>query len=109
MMAEVYANSVCNIAAMGAVDGRDEFIFNRDSSKILTFKLIVKVYVSRSMHRSARIDKPHLQNGRQYTFSWADRWEYGVEKAPLNHRCWVIQERVLVIIQAFLNNPDATG
>ena len=108
-MAEVYANSVCNIAAMGAVDGRDECFFNRDSSKILTFTLTGTVSGSQSMYRSARIGKPHPQNRRQYTFSWADRWEYDVEKAPLNHRGWVIQEWVLVIIQAFLNNSGATG
>ena len=64
MMAEVYADSVCNIAATGAVDGRDGCFFNRDSSKILSFTLTGTVSEPHSIHRSARIGKPHLQNGR---------------------------------------------
>jgi hypothetical protein len=74
-MQEVYVGAYCTIAATSAVDSKAGFL-----------------------HRSVRSEYLHIQDtsGRQfYACTEVDNFNNDVEKASLNRRAWVLQERVL--------------
>ena len=80
-MRHVYKNALCNIASTGASNSSGGLFFDRDSSLILASVL----------HASWEGDllKGHFQ-------LWDDDiWSHGVNRAPLNRRAWVVQERLL--------------
>jgi hypothetical protein len=74
-MQDVYAGAYCTIAATSAVDSHAGFL-----------------------ERTVRSEYLHIQDasGRQfYVCTEVDDFDNDVEKAPLNNRAWVLQERVL--------------
>jgi hypothetical protein len=84
-MHKIYSNSMCNIAATGAVDSSEGLFFERDPSQ-------VKPAVTRFLlDYSSNSVKPQ---GLHYV-SEAKFWSDNVLNAPLNRRGWVCQERLL--------------
>jgi hypothetical protein len=74
-MQDVYAGAYCTIAATSADDSKTGFL-----------------------QRTVRSEYLHIQDtlGRQfYVCTEVDDFDNDVEKAPLNKRAWVLQERVL--------------
>ncbi|RYP65411.1 hypothetical protein DL769_006316 [Monosporascus sp. CRB-8-3] len=70
-MSDIYANGILNIAATGFPNGERGFLTSRDPSLL----------------QSPARERTHADFYRE--------WGRGVESAPLNRRCWVLQERVL--------------
>lgn len=83
-MGDVYKNSLFNIAATAAADGRVGCFFDRDP--ILVQKLRIQ------------IDSPHCQPASKtglYDLVHGDFWNLNIENTPLNSRAWVLQEQLL--------------
>lgn len=78
-MEDVYRNAQLNIAATGSADGNGGCFVTRDPL------LVQSIYV----HASWNWDPG------SYRISNSAVWRHGVNRAPLNTRAWVIQERVL--------------
>ena len=79
-MQTVYTNSICNIAATGAVDSSDGCFFTRDPSTILPCTQV------------GAWDGLPLQ---RYLITDVFTWEANVSNAPLLKRAWIVQERIL--------------
>jgi len=82
-MGQAYANSLCNINATSSLDPSGGFFFSRDPDAVQP--LLVRPSKNWLQHTD---DVLHL------CYS-PDSWEVNVEKAPLNTRAWVLQERLL--------------
>ena len=80
LMSQVYSNSICNVSALDAHDSTGGLFFDRETSKIPWYTL--------KMCRK-------LQRNRLYEFVNNDFWSVSVQHAPLTHRAWVLQERLL--------------
>ena len=79
-MSQVYLNSMCNISALDAHDSTGGLFFDRETSNIpyCTFTACCK-----------------FKGKRVYEFAYTDFWSDSVHHAPLTHRAWVLQERLL--------------
>jgi len=79
-MMKVCQNSHCNIATTGASDSEQGCFFQRDP--FLKFPVLFK---------------SHWRNARNLSYHFVSTrfWAYQVDKAPLNARGWVLQERLL--------------
>ena len=79
-ISQVYANSICNISALDAHDSTGGLFLDRETSDIpyCTF-------------RSCR----KFRWRRGYGMVNVDFWSDSVHHAPLTHRAWVLQERLL--------------
>lgn len=87
VMGQVYLNSWCNIAATGFKDGRAGMYVERDPK-------ILKPIVLEIQARGEKVGiSTEVLQGRFYCME--NPWSLDVENAPLNHRGWVYQERVL--------------
>lgn len=89
VMGEIYRNAILNIAATAASGGEQGLDFTRDafSSKHLR--------VDATWNLSARtLEKPLLAPGQYYLVE-SSLWIREVDRAPLNSRGWVLQERLL--------------
>ncbi|KUJ13816.1 HET-domain-containing protein [Mollisia scopiformis] len=76
-MGQIYLGGICNLAATAAFDARDGMFYPRDAQLFKPIK--------------ARINNPSEEVC--YIFI-RDIWSDMVEKAPLNSRAWVCQERL---------------
>ncbi|KJK74132.1 hypothetical protein H634G_10503 [Metarhizium anisopliae BRIP 53293] len=79
VMGKVYGHSFCNIAATAAANGEEGLFVDRD---ILS-------------HAPFKIDLRWRGHQRTYYCLYSDLWHLGVTSTPLNHRGWVLQERLL--------------
>lgn len=75
VMKDVYMNALCNISADWAVSEDDGLFFKRDLSWFEPFRVAF--------------------GGRTWGPSYLDQLASEVNDAPLNHRGWVAQERIL--------------
>ena len=80
LMGEVYANSLCNIAATGSITSDDGCFMERNASEV-----------------SGLVVNPKWAGLSTTTFRIVDfgLWERLITSAPLNKRAWVVQERLL--------------
>lgn len=79
LMAEVYSNSHCNIAAAHAADGTQGCFTERDPRLVKPLK----------------VDLSWGLNPGVYYGVHAEVWQHNVMETPLNSRAWVCQERYL--------------
>jgi hypothetical protein len=79
VMDQVYARSICTIAATGAAKGSEGLFFQREVSLV----------------RPRRIQVTLDQERRSYYFADNQLWHNEVQAAPLNERAWVLQEMML--------------
>ena len=87
VMGEIYRNSVCTIAATAAIDGRFGCFFARNSRLTEPCKVVVSTL---GIHGDlSSISNDLCVIVPQYL------WQNDVDKAPLNKRAWVLQERIL--------------
>ena len=79
-MGQVYENSLCNIAATGASNAEEGCFRDRDESLLRRFTI-----------------KSEWDNRKNGTWEIIDQlfWDTRTDKAPLNERGWVMQERWL--------------
>jgi hypothetical protein len=80
-MGSIYRNCLCNIAATVAEDGNSGLFFYRNVNAALP----LKTNINWTIERSSKI----------YHCVYTKLWENQVERAPLNTRGWVLQERLL--------------
>lgn len=80
LMGEVYANSLCNIAATGSTTSDDGCFMERNASEV-----------------GGLVVSPKWTGLNTTTFRIVDfgLWEKLITSAPLNKRAWVVQERLL--------------
>jgi hypothetical protein len=78
-MEDVYKNAQLNIAATGSADGNGGCFVTRDPL------LVQSIYIHASWNWAPG----------NYRISNSAVWRHGVNRAPLNTRAWVMQERVL--------------
>lgn len=86
-MGDIYKNSSCNIAATGFGEGSRGFYVERDVSRLICPKIFSGwdgVWPSTNEPRSGC-----------YYLTDMNMWNYQVERAALNRRAWVLQERLL--------------
>lgn len=86
-MGDVYRNAICNLAATGFHDGQNGLFVSRNERLISPLRIDV-----RWKGMSQNEQKP--LSGLYYLFD-SDLWGSSVSNAPLNHRAWVVQERIL--------------
>lgn len=79
-MAQVYGNSLCNIAATGASNDEEGCFRDRDVSLIK--RCTIKSQWDDQINKTWEIISPHF-------------WDTRTNRAPLNRRGWVMQERWL--------------
>lgn len=79
-MRDIYTHSVCNIAATGAANSHGGCYFERNVSDILPCT------IPKNSQGSPSID---------FAVVSMDLWTDDIERAPLNQRGWVLQERLL--------------
>lgn len=79
-MRDIYTHSVCNIAATGAADSHGGCYFPRDVSRV------IPCTISKNSQGSLSVD---------FTVVSMDLWTDDIERAQLNQRGWVLQERLL--------------
>jgi Heterokaryon incompatibility protein (HET) len=79
LMNDVYGNSLCNISATWSGNSDDGCFVERDLSMVLPCKLTTQF--------------TDTANPPRLLFD-ANVWEDKITKAPLNHRGWVLQERM---------------
>jgi Heterokaryon incompatibility protein (HET) len=79
-MRDIYTDTLCNIAATGALDSHGGCFFERNVSDVLPCRI-----------------PPHPQGfpREDCTVVSMDTWTDDIEQAPLNQRGWVLQERLL--------------
>jgi hypothetical protein len=93
LMHRVYSNSLCNIAATGAVDSSDGLFFGRDPghvNAVQTYFLLEGTAKERGIYKTSEVKFRGL-----YDISEVDFWKNNVLDAPLNKRGWVCQESLL--------------
>jgi hypothetical protein len=81
-MGDVYRNSFCNISATAAVDSRTGCFLERDP--LLAQICMVRINPSSDL----------ASNSKVYELAPPRLWDSQVTRAPLNHRAWVVQERI---------------
>jgi len=79
-MWQVYSNSYCNLAATASTDGHGGLFRQRDPDSLFQCKV--------------HVEWDGFASGDYYC-SYQYEWNKEVEKAPLNKRGWVLQERLL--------------
>ncbi len=84
LMHKVYSHSYCNISATAAVDSSRGLFVNRDP------KMIGSVEIDLGLK-----GLKHIQERTTYTLIDFQFWQYGLGRAHLNQRGWVVQERLL--------------
>ncbi|UPK96130.1 hypothetical protein LCI18_007065 [Fusarium solani-melongenae] len=93
-MGENYKHAALTIAPTPAVDNADEFFSNRDMSQRTPFAVNIERKAPEDTSWS-RCNRTQVDaSGRYYCFS-EDLWLSQVNRAPLNRRGWVYQERLL--------------
>lgn len=102
LMATVYSNAWCNIAADGASRSLTGLFFDRDPDLIKPLTIDLP-----SKSRQAGTTSAVSDRGARPTLSEADPsfdrcifvsrffWEHNVESSALNRRAWILQERLL--------------
>jgi hypothetical protein len=79
-MRDVYGNSLCNLAATAASNADESMFNNRDASLVQT----------------CHVDLAWKEvSGTQCALIGDDIWFTSVTSAPLNKRCWIVQEPLL--------------
>lgn len=86
-MGEVYKNAICNIAATGAVQREDGCFLPRTEDPLMYTPLIIRATWKTSELMTALPG--------WYVGEVMGMWRREVLDAPLNHRAWVLQERLL--------------
>lgn len=79
-MSDVYANAVCNIAATGSSNPHEGLFRDRDP-------LVVEPCIVQKNWKGEEIQYVVITNDTAYLDQ--------ITRAPLNHRAWVLQERLL--------------
>jgi Heterokaryon incompatibility protein (HET) len=82
-MGDIYKNSLCNIAATAAPDGRTGCFLERNPLLARTCRVSIE-----------SLPGP-VPNSGLYDLVPQRFWEHGVTGAPLHQRAWVVQERTL--------------
>ena len=80
LMKDVYKNAMGTIAATGALDSSVGCFFARDPEIVRGFCIPGRL-IKKNIHDLFCFD--------------SEIWEEGVDRAPLNQRAWVVQERLL--------------
>ena len=86
-MGEVYKNAICNIAATGAVRREDGCFLPRTEDPLVYTSLVIRATWKTSELMTA--------SPGWYVGEVKGMWRREVLDAPLNHRAWVLQERLL--------------
>ncbi|RMJ13933.1 hypothetical protein CDV36_006428 [Fusarium kuroshium] len=93
-MGENYKHAALTIAATPTVDNADEFFSNRDMPQRTSLAVNIEREAPEDMTWSRCIPTQVDVSGYYYCFS-EDPWLSQVDRAPLNRRGWVYQERLL--------------
>jgi len=86
LMEKVYSNALCNIAATASVDGSQGLFRERDPL------LLHRVQFEATFAAIFGNGEAGMQS---FTSLIGNYWEHELDKAPLNRRAWVLQERLL--------------
>ena len=86
-MGEVYKNAICNIAATGAIERQDGCFLPRTENPLM--------YMPLTIHASWKTSELMTALPGWYVGGEIGMWRREVLDAPLNHRAWVFQERLL--------------
>lgn len=89
-MCDVYSHAICNVAATGASDGSVGLFFKRDSTLHCPFWVQMD-----GLSWNSWDPKSYAYPAGIYALLPIDAWEDDLEFGPLNHRAWVLQERLL--------------
>ncbi|KAH7184673.1 uncharacterized protein B0J16DRAFT_398087 [Fusarium flagelliforme] len=93
-MGENYKHAALTIAPTPTSDMADEFFSNRDVSQRTPLEIAIRRKAPKDMSWSICQRTQVDVSGRYYCFS-EDLWLSQVNRAPLNRRGWVYQERLL--------------
>lgn len=93
-MGDNYKHAALTIAPTPAVDNADEFFSNRDIQRRTPLVVNIERKAPEDMSWSRCYRTQADVSGRYYCFS-KDLWLSQVDRAPLNRRGWVYQERLL--------------